>query len=435
MIEKNLTDTNTRVDELLEQLLDRQNLNAAYVQVVGNGGAGGIDKMGVESLVDYLREHKEKLLTSIKQRSYYPSAVRRVEIPKDNGSKRMLGIPTVVDRLIQQGINQILTPIYEPEFSDHSYGFRPGRNAHQALIKCKAYIQQGYNYSVDMDLEKFFDTVNHSKLIELLSRTIKDGRLISLIHRYLRAGVEINGRTIVTTEGVPQGGPLSPLLSNIMLHELDKELESRGHKFVRYADDLMILCRSKRSASRVMESITKFVEGKLMLKVNKEKSVVRHVSKIKFLGYSFYNYRGESRLRIHPKSLGKMKARIKGLTGRSRGWSDEQRILYLREYLTGWMHYFKLADMGTKLGQLDMWYRRRLRMVKWKQWKHSKSKIRNLVQLGVSKYKEYEWAHTRKSYWHTAKSWILTTTLSNDYLKQLGYPSLLAEYKRVCVTT
>ncbi|MGM1428846.1 group II intron reverse transcriptase/maturase [Sphingobacterium lactis] len=356
-------------------------------------------------------------------------------MPKDNGSKRMLGIPTVIDRLIQQGISQILTPIYEAEFSDHSYGFRPGRNAQQALIKCKEYIQQGYKYSVDMDLEKFFDTVNHSKLIELLSRKIKDGRLISLIHRYLRAGVEIKGRTIVTTEGVPQGGPLSPLLSNIMLNELDKELESRGHKFVRYADDLMILCRSKRSASRVMESITKFVEGKLLLKVNKEKSVVSHVSKIKFLGYSFYNYRGESRLRIHPKSLGKMKAKVKALTGRSRGWSDEQRILYLREYLTGWMHYFKFADMESSLRDMDKWYRRRLRMVKWKQWKRIKTKITNLVQLGVSKYKAYEWANTRKSYWHTANSWILSTTLSNDYLKQLGYPSLLAEYTRVRVTT
>lgn len=435
MIEKNLTDTNTKVDGLLEQLLDRQSLNAAYVQVVGNRGAGGIDKMGVESLGDYLREHKEKLLTSLKQGNYSPSAVRRVEIPKDNGSKRLLGIPTVVDRLIQQGISQILTPIYEPEFSDHSYGFRPGRNAHQGLIKCKEYIQQGYKYSVDMDLEQFFDTVNHSKLIELLSRRIKDGRLISLIHRYLRAGVEINGRTIVTTEGVPQGGPLSPLLSNIMLDELDKELESRGHKFVRYADDVMILCRSKRSASRVMESITKFVEGKLMLKVNKEKSVVGHVSKIKFLGYSFYNYRGESRLRIHPKSLGNMKAKIKGLTGRSRGWSEEQRILYLREYLTGWMHYFKLADMESSLRKMDTWYRRGLRMVQWKQWKHSKTKVTKLTQLGVSKYKAHEWAHTRKSYWHTAKSWILSTTLSNDYLKHLGYPSLLAEYKRVCVKT
>jgi len=435
MIEKNLTDTNTKVDGLLEQLLDRQNLNTAYLQVVGNRGAGGIDKMGVESLGDYLREHKEQLLVSIKQGDYSPAPVRRVEIPKDNGSKRMLGIPTVVDRLIQQGISQILTPIYEPEFSDHSYGFRPGRNAHQALIKCREYIEKGYKYGVDMDLEKFFDTVNHSKLIELLSRKIKDGRLISLIHRYLRAGVEINGRITVTTEGVPQGGPLSPLLSNIMLDELDKELESRGHKFVRYADDLMILCGSKRSASRVMESITKFVEGKLMLKVNKEKSVVSHVSKIKFLGYSFYNYRGESRLGIHPKSLGKMKAKIKVLTCRSRGWSDEQRILYLREYLTGWMHYFKLADMGTKLGSLDMWYRRRLRMIKWKQWKRPRTKITNLVQLGANKYRAYEWANTRKSYWHTAKSWILSTTLSNDYLKQLGYPSLLAEYKRVRVTT
>jgi RNA-directed DNA polymerase len=435
MIEKNLTDTNPKVDELLEQLLDRHNLNAAYLQVVGNRGAGGIDKMGVESLGDYLREHKEQLLVSIKQGDYSPSAVRRVEIPKDNGSKRMLGIPTVVDRLIQQGISQILTPIYEPKFSDHSYGFRPSRNAHQALIKCREYIQKGYKYAVDMDLEKFFDRVNHSKLIELLSRKIKDGRLISLIHRYLRAGVEINGRITATTEGVPQGGPLSPLLSNIMLNELDKELESRGHKFVRYADDLMILCRSKRSASRVMESITKFVEGKLMLKVNREKSVVSHVSKIKFLGYSFYHYRKETRLRIHPKSLGKMKGRLKELTGRSRGWSDEQRILYLREYLTGWLHYFKLADMESNLRAMDMWYRRRLRMVKWKQWKRIKTKVTNLVQLGVSRYKAHEWGNTRKSYWRTAKSWILATTLSNDYLKQLGYPSLLAEYKRVRVTT
>jgi len=286
-----------------------------------------------------------------------------------------------------------------------------------------------------MDLAKFFDTVNHSKLIELLSHKIKDGKLISLIHRFLRSGVEMNGRTTVTTEGVPQGGPLSPLLSNIMLNELDKELESRGHKFVRYADDLMILCRSKRSASRVMESITKFVEVKLMLKINKEKSVVSHVSKIKFLGYSFYSYRGESRLRIHPKSLGKMKARIKALTGRSRGWSDEQRILYLKEYLTGWMHYFKLANMGSVLRDMDMWYRRRLRMVKWKQWKQIKTRIAHLVQLGVNKYKAREWANTRKSYWHTANSWILTIPLSNDYLTQLGYPSLLAEYKRVRVTT
>src|SRR5690606_39069385 len=217
MIEKNLTDTNTKVDELLEELLDRHNLNTAYLQVVGNRGAGGIDKMGVESLGDYLREHKEKLLASIKQGDYFPSAVRRVEIPKDNGSKRMLGIPTVVDRLIQQGISQILTPIYEPEFSDHSYGFRPGRNAHQALIKCREYIQKGYKYAVDMDLEKFFDTVNHSKLIELLSHKIKDGRLISLIHRYLRAGVEINGRITISTEGVTHAEKLVQLLSNIMI--------------------------------------------------------------------------------------------------------------------------------------------------------------------------------------------------------------------------
>lgn len=435
MIEKNLTDTNTRVVGLLEKLLDRSNLNTAYLQVVGNRGAGGIDKMEVESLGDYLREHKETLLSSIKEGVYTPQAVRRVEIPKDNGSRRMLGIPTVIDRLIQQGISQILTPIYEPEFSDHSYGFRPQRNGHQALIKCKGYIQKGYKYAVDMDLEKFFDTVNHRKLIEILSRKIKDGRLISLIHRYLRAGVGIGGRTITMQEGVPQGGPLSPLLSNIMLTELDRELECRGHKFVRYADDLVILCRSKRSASRVMASITDFLEGQLFLKVNKEKSLVSHVSKVKFLGYSFYNYKGESRLRIHPKSLVKMKARIKGLTGRSRGWSDEQRALYLREYLTGWMHYFKLADMQSSLKEMDGWYRRRLRMVKWKQWKLIKTRIMNLIKLGVNKYKAYEWANTRKSYWHTANSWILSTTLSNDYLKQLGYPSLLSEYQRVRVKT
>ncbi len=346
--ENNLTENNRLGYGLLEFIVSPSNLNASYKQVKSNKGVGGVDKMGVESLRDYLVSNKEELIASILRGKYSPNPVRRVEIPKDNGQKRKLGTPTVVDRVVQQTIAQVLIPLYEPQFSNHSYGFRPKRNAQQALKKCREYITEGYGYAVDLDLEKFFDKVNHNKLIEVLSRTIKDGRVLSLIHKYLNAGVQVGDSFESSEMGVPQGGPLSPLLSNIMLNELDKELERRGHRFVRYADDMVILCKSRRSAERVMGSIIRFIEDNLYLKVNREKSQTAPISKVKFLGYSFYKMK-EGRLRIHPKSVSKMKSKLKELTSRSNGWGNDRRKESLRQYIVGWVNYFKLAGVLNPL--------------------------------------------------------------------------------------
>lgn len=433
--ENNLTESNQKEYGMLEFILAPNNLNAAYLQVKGNKGKGGIDKMEVESLKDYLVSNKDELIDTILRGKYRPNPVRRVEIPKDNGQKRPLGIPTVVDRVVQQAIAQVLIPIYEPQFSDFSYGFRPRRNAHQALKKCQEYITSGYSYAVDLDLEKFFDKVNHSKLIEVLSRTIKDGRVVSLIHKYLNAGVQNGNKVEPSEEGVPQGGPLSPLLSNIMLNELDNELEHRGHKFVRYADDLMILCKSKRSAERVMSSITHFIEGKLFLKVNREKSQTAPITKVKFLGYSFYKMKGEGKLRIHPKSVAKLKAKLKLLTSRSNGWGNERRKEALRQYIIGWVNYFRLADMQGLLLRIDEWFRRRIRMVIWKQWKRIRTRLANLVKLGVKKSKAWEWANTRKGYWHIANSFILSTTITIEKLRQSGYVFLTDYFQKVRIKT
>lgn len=298
MTEDNIVEVPFDKEHLLEIILSPSNLNKAYKAVVRNNGSGGIDKMSCEQLLSWLKANKDELIISLQSGTYRPNPVRRVEIPKDNGKKRLLGIPTVVDRLVQQAINQVLTLIYERQFSKTSYGFRPQRGCHDALRKAQKIVSEGYIYVVDLDLERFFDTVSHSKLIEILSRTIKDGRVISLIHKYLRSGVINRGMFEMSTEGTPQGGPLSPLLSNIMLNELDKELERRGHPFVRYADDAMIFCKSKRAAKRVRESITLFIEGKLFLKVNHEKTVVSYVKGVKFLGYSFYVKKGLSLIHI-----------------------------------------------------------------------------------------------------------------------------------------
>jgi len=430
MTENKPTNANKPEYGLLEQILSPANLNRAFKRVRSNRGSGGIDKMEVESLQDYLVRHKDQLLRSILDGKYRPNPVRRVEIPKEKGTRK-LGIPTVVDRVIQQATAQVLSPIYEKQFSENSYGFRPRRNAHQALNRCRHYITDGYNYAVDMDLEKFFDRVNQSKLIEVLSRTIKDGRVISLIHKYLHAGVVLHNKFEETRMGVPQGGPLSPLLSNIMLNELDKELEKRGHPFVRYADDLVILCKSKRGAERTLANIVPYIEDKLFLKVNREKTKVAYLGGIKFLGYSFYKYKGEARLRVHPKSIAKMKERIRKLTSRSNGWGYERRKEALRQYITGWVNYFKLADMKKLLGSVDEWYRRRLRMVIWKQWKRIRTRRRNLIKLGITEYQAWEFANTRKGHWHTAKSPILNWSVTSNRLRQAGFVFFLDYYRVV----
>ena len=406
---------------MLEMILSPMNLNKAYKKVKSNKGSGGVDGLSVDDLLPYLLEHKESIVNAIIQGKYRPNPVRRVEIPKEPKKTRPLGIPTVVDRVIQQSIAQILSPIYEPLFSDYSYGFIPKRSAHGALKQCQKYISEGYKYCVDMDLEKFFDKVSHSKLIEVLSKTIKDGRVISLIHKYLNAGVVEKGVFAETEIGVPQGGPLSPLLSNIMLNELDKKLVKRGHKFVRYADDCMILCKSKRAAQRTLTNIVTFIENELFLKVNIEKTIVAHIKDVKFLGYSFYIYRGKGHLRVHPKSIAKMKEKIKTLTSRSNGWAGERRKVALRQYITGWVNYFKLADMKNLLRDTDKWYRRRLRMVIWKQWKRVKTRYKNLIKLSIAKSNAYMFSNTRKSFWRTAKSPILSTSVSNESLQKAGY--------------
>lgn len=420
--ENNITNAYESEGRLLEKILSRDNLNRAFKKVKANKGAGGVDRMQVGDLFVYLKEHGKELKQAIMQGKYKPNPVRRVEIPKDDGkAKRPLGIPTVVDRVIQQAIAQVLSPIFEKQFSDNSFGFRPRRSAHGAIKRSQENIEDGNKYVVDMDLEKFFDTVNQSKLIEVLGRTIKDGRVISLIHKYLKAGVVIKHSYKETTEGVPQGGPLSPLLSNIMLNELDKELATRGHKFVRYADDLMIFCKSRKAAERTLANIVPFIEKKLFLKVNKDKTVVDYVGKVKFLGISFYQYKGKAKVRIHPKSVAKMKAKIRELTSRSNGWGNEWRMEKLKEYIRGWINYFKIADIKTLLKEIDEWMRRRIRMIYWKQWKRIKTKFERLQKLGLDRQRAWEFANTRKSYWRTANSPILTRTLQNDVLKRMGY--------------
>ena len=418
--ENNISTTNTQ--GLLELILAGDNMQAAKEKVKSNKGAAGIDGMRVDGIEEYFAEHGLELMEAIKSGRYKPKPVRRVEIPKDDGkSKRPLGIPTVIDRVIQQAIAQVLTPIFEEQFSENSYGFRPGRSAHDAIRGCQRIIDEGYCYAVDLDLEKFFDTVNQSKLIEVLSRTIKDGRVISIIHKYLRAGVVVNHSFKETEVGTPQGGPLSPLLSNVLLNELDKELTKRGHRFIRYADDAVIFCKSRRAAERTLASITRFIEKKLFLKVNRDKTKVDYVGKINFLGFSFYQMEGVTRVRIHPKSKERMRKRVRELTNRNNGWGYEYRRKKLKEYIRGWVNYYRIADIRTLLVQTDQWMRRRIRAVYWKQWKRVRTRYRYLRKLGLSHQKAYEFANTRKKYWRVAGSYILTTTLTNQKLKEIGF--------------
>jgi RNA-directed DNA polymerase len=412
-------------EEMLERILSKDNLNLAYKRVKANKGSAGIDGMTVEELLPYLKREGQALRQKILAGEYKPQPVRRVEIPKPDGGVRLLGIPTVVDRMIQQAIAQELNKTVDADFSESSYGFRPKRSAHQAIMAARGYIEQGYNWTVDIDLEKFFDRVNHDKLMSLVARKVKDKRVLKLIRRYLESGIMLNGVKVKSEEGTPQGGPLSPLLANIMLDELDKELEKRGHKFCRYADDCNIYVKSQKAGERVMESITEYIEGVLKLKVNRNKSAVDRPSKRKYLGFSFYVMKGKARNFIPKKPIAKFKAKVKEITSRSNGMSMETRMDKLDWLITGWVNYFHIADMEKVAKELDQGIRRRLRMCFWKQWKKISTKHENLVRLGVENKKAWEYANTRKGYWQTANSPILATTLTNEYLEKQGFKSIL----------
>ena len=425
--------TDFQTDNLMEQILHKDNLNKAYKKVKSNKGAAGVDGMSVDELLGFLRDNQKQLIQQIKDGKYKPNPVRRVEIPKETkGEFKKLGVPTVVDRVFQQAITQVLSPIYEKQFSENSFGFRPNRGAHDALKQCQTNVNDGYVYVVDMDLEKFFDTVSQSKLIEVLSRTIKDGRVISLIHKYLNAGEISRGMFEKTAVGMPQGGPLSPLLSDIMLNEMDKELTRRGHRFVRYADDCMIFCKSRKSAERTLENIVPYIEGKLFLKVNRTKTSAAHISKVKYLGYSFYRYKCKCRFRVHPKSVEKMKNKIRELTDRSNGWGNEYRALKLTQFIRGWVNYFGKADMKSLLRSNDEWLRHRIRAIYWKQWKKVKTKFKELRKLGVEEEKAWICANMRNGNWYCSGYFVLQTAFNNKKLRELGYPTFTEFYLKIC---
>lgn len=414
--------------KMLEQLLSRENLLQALKRVETNKGSHGVDGMSVKSLRKHIVQNWKTLRQAIEEGTYEPSPVRRVEIPKPNGGGvRKLGIPTVTDRMLQQAIAQVLTPLFDPQFSEHSYGFRPRRRGHDAVRKARTFMEEGYGFVVDLDLEKFFDRVNHDRLMMKIAEKVKDKKVLLLIRKYLQSGVMENGLVKPTLEGAPQGGPLSPLLSNIVLDELDKELEKRGHRFVRYADDCNIYVKTPRAGERVKASVTRFIEMKLKLKVNQAKSAVDLPWKRKFLGFSF-SMDKEPKVRVAKQSLQKAKVRIREITSRRKAMRMEERIEELNQYLMGWCGYFSLADTPSIFRDMDKWIRRRLRMCLWKQWKNPRTKVKRLIFLGMPKNKAYEWGNTRKGYWRIAGSPILSRALNNQYWESNGLKSLLDRY-------
>lgn len=412
---------------MLEEILSRENMTKALRQVERNKGASGIDGMSVTELRPFLHVQWPFLKAEILESKYKPSPVKKVEIPKPGGDKRMLGIPTVLDRLLQQAIAQKLSELYDGGFSENSFGFRPKRSAHQAVAKAQEYLNEGCTKVIEIDMEKFFDKVNHDRLMSRLAGRIEDKRLLKLIRRYLSAGIMENGVVNQRKEGTPQGSPLSPVLSNIVLDELDKELERRGHKFVRYADDLSIYVRSRKAAERVMESIIRYIEKKLKLKVNRKKTKISSPTRSNLLGFSFYKREGWQ-IRISDKSQRRFKLRIKQITSRKWSVNLKERITRLNEYTKGWVNYFRIARNRSLLQDLDSWIRFRLRMCIWKTWKKTKTRIMNLVKLGIDKSRAYIYANTRKRYNRTAHSPILTRTLTKKYFTDLGYVSIKDVY-------
>lgn len=414
---------------LLEQVVAKDNMMAALKRVERNGGAPGVDGMTTESLRDHLKSHWGSIREALLAGDYKPMPVRRFEIPKPDGGVRLLGIPTVLDRLIQQALLQVLTPIFDPDFSDSSYGFRPGRRAWDALKAARQYVEDGRTWVVDIDLEKFFDRVNHDKLMARVARKVQDKRVLRLIRRYLQAGVMVNGVMLETEEGTPQGGPLSPLLANIMLDDLDKELERRGHRFARYADDCNIYVCSKRAGERVMASVRRFVQEELGLKVNEAKSAVDRPWRLKFLGYSMYiAAKGKPRLRLAGKTVKRMQDRIRELTDRHAPVPMGERIAQINTYLRGWIGYYRLAYMGERLKDIEGWLTRRLRMCLWKQWKRPRTKLRELRALGLPEWVCWELAMSRKGHWRMAGG-PLNRALDTAYWRAQGLMSLTECYQ------
>ena len=413
-----------------EAIFERENMQTALKRVESNKGAAGVDGMEVSELRSYLKEHWLEVREALERGTYRPSPVRRVEIPKPDGGVRQLGIPTVLDRLIQQAIAQVLTPMFEGVFSPHSYGFRSGRSAQQAVQQAQAYIQEGYDWVVDIDLEKFFDRVNHDMLMARVVRVVKDKRVLKLIRAYLESGVMINGVVRETEEGTPQGGPLSPLLSNIMLNDLDKELEERGHKFVRYADDCNIYVKTQRAGERVLEGVKQYLEKKLKLRVNQKKSKVEKVTKAKFLGFSFFRRKGEVLIRIANRTKERFREKIRRLTKRTRSGKLDEILSEINRYTRGWIAYFRLAATPSVYQELDEWLRRRLRQLLWKRWKKGTTRYRELIDLGVPNERAALGA-IGKSPWHMSLSPVVHEALSNTFWRNSGLESITERYNHL----
>ena len=419
-----------------EAVFESENMRTALKRVESNKGAAGVDGMEVKGLSGYLKAHWKEVREALESGKYRPSPVRRVEIPKPDGGVRQLGIPTVLDRLIQQAIAQVLTPMFEAVFSPYSYGFRPGRSAHQAVQKSQEYIQEGYDWVVDIDLEKFFDRVNHDMLtlapaasagVARVARVVKDKRVLKLIRAYLNSGVMLNGVVMDTKEGTPQGGPLSPLLSNIMLSDLDRELEGRGHKFVRYADDCNIYVKTETAGARVMESVKQYLEKKLKLKVNPKKSKVERATRVKFLGFSFFKRKGEVFIRIANRTKERFMEKVQNLTRRTRSGKLEDIVSEINRYLIGWTAYYRLAATPSVFEGLDAWVRRRLRQMLWKRWKRGTTRYRELVKLGVPPERAALGA-TGTSPWRMSLTPVINEALSNAYWQNTGLESIAKRY-------
>lgn len=403
-------------DDLMERVLAGENVRRAWKRVNANKGAPGIDGMGIEDFTEFARANWPAIRQALRDGTYQPQPARRVSIPKPGGGERLLGIPTVVDRVIQQAIAQVLGPLFDPGFSESSFGFRPGRSAHGALRRVQGFIGEGCRVGVDLDLAKFFDNVQHDVLMARVGRKVRDKRLLGLMGRYLRAGILV-GKTYQATEiGTPQGGPLSPLLANILLDDLDKELERRGHRFARYADDLLILVRSQRSGERVMQSVTRFLTSTLKLVVNEHKSRVAKIGECTFLGFTF---RGK-KLRWSERAYEDFRHNLRRLTGRSWGVSMAYRFHKLAQYVRGWMGYFGISDYYRPIPELDHWLRRRVRMCYWKQWRKVRTKVRNLMALGTGKRHAILTALSSKSYWHLSRTLATQTGMTNDWLRGQG---------------